>query len=453
MPKPSPGAVRAQASVQTPPPVPPRTDVHKQASVQTPPPVPPRTDVHKQASVQTPPQVPLRTDVHKQASVQTRPQVPPRTDVHKQASVQTRPQVPPRTDVHKQVSVQTPPPVPPRTDVHKQASVQTPPQVPPRTDVHKQASVQTPPQVPPRTDVHKQASVQTPPPVPPRTDVHKQVSVQTPPQVPLRTDVHKQASVQNTPRPAPPGAEDLRRSELKREVLLQPETKVMSNPKSHVAKNATIQAENVAKVKNDVVKKNSVPEKKSLKNKILQLKNKILQFLSIHHSKDTLLNLEQRKALAYENRDLINKGVRNILALDVPQSNESTRLEAFGVFRMAHREANNTQTYFQQTINKMAEGNGELFNGGDDVVAFFNIFKYAINRAYSEMKSGQDKETAKDAFNEMVSLLGSMQQHFANADKNTYNFNNVAKVMFSDMPEALSHLNLEKPTFNLPDGQ
>jgi len=325
--------------------------------------------------------------------------------------------------------------------------------VPPRTDVHKQASVQTPPPVPPRTDVHKQVSVQTPPQVPPRTDVHKQASVQTPPQVPLRTDVHKQASVQNTPRPAPPGAEDLRRSELKREVLLQPETKVMSNPKSHVAKNATIQAENVAKVKNDVVKKNSVPEKKSLKNKILQLKNKILQFLSIHHSKDTLLNLEQRKALAYENRDLINKGVRNILALDVPQSNESTRLEAFGVFRRAHREANNTQTYFQQTINKMAEGNGDLFNGGDDVVAFFNIFKYAINQAYSEMKSGQDKETAKNAFNEMVSLLGSMQQHFANADKNTYNFNNVAQVMFSGMPEALSHLNLEKPTFNLPDGQ
>ncbi|TKU06399.1 hypothetical protein FDW86_16445 [Citrobacter sp. wls828] len=294
--------------------------------------------------------------------------------------------------------------------------------------------------------VRAQASVQTPPPVPPHTDVHKQASVQTPPPVPPRTDVHGQAAVQNTPRPAPPGAEDLRRSELKREVLLQPETKVMSNPKSHVAKNATIQAENVAKVKNDVVKKNSVPEKKSLKNKILQ-------FFSIHHSKDALLNLEQRKALAYENRDLINKGVRNILALDVPQSNESTRLEAFGVFRMAHREANNTQTYFQQTINKMAEGNGELFNGGDDVVAFFNIFKYAINRAYSEMKSGQDKETAKDAFNEMVSLLGSMQQHFANADKNTYNFNNVAKVMFSDMPEALSHLNLEKPTFNLPDGQ
>ncbi|TKU21737.1 hypothetical protein [Citrobacter sp. wls827] len=319
--------------------------------------------------------------------------------------------------------------------------------------VRAQASVQTPPPVPPRTDVHKQVSVQTPPQVPPRTDVHKQASVQTPPQVPLRTDVHKQASVQNTPRPAPPGAEDLRRSELKREVLLQPETKVMSNPKSHVAKNATIQAENVAKVKNDVVKKNSVPEKKSLKDKILQLKNKILQFFSIHHSKDALLNLEQRKALAYENRDLINKGVRNILALDVPQSNESTRLEAFGVFRMAHREANNTQTYFQQTINKMAEGNGDLFNGGDDVVAFFNIFKYAINQAYSEMKSGQDKETAKDAFNEMVSLLGSMQQHFANADKNTYNFNNVAQVMFSDMPEALSHLNLEKPTFNLPDGQ
>ncbi|HGE7340008.1 TPA: hypothetical protein ACGCA2_001323 [Citrobacter youngae] len=435
MPKPSPGAVRAQASVQTPPPVPPRTDVHKQASVQTPPPVPPRTDVHKQASVQTP------------------PQVPPRTDVHKQASVQIRPQVPPRTDVHKQVSVQTPPPVPPRTDVHKQASVQTPPPVPPRTDVHKQVSVQTPPPVPPRTDVHKQASVQTRPQVPPRTDVHKQASVQTRPQVPLRTDVHGQAAVQNTPRPAPPGAEDLRRSELKREVLLQPETKVMSNPKSHVAKNATIQAENVAKVKNDVVKKNSVPEKKSLKDKILQLKNKILQFFSIHHSKDALLNLEQRKALAYENRDLINKGVRNILALDVPQSNESTRLEAFGVFRRAHREANNTQTYFQQTINKMAEGNGDLFNGGDDVVAFFNIFKYAINQAYTEMKSGQDKETAKDAFNEMVSLLGSMQQHFANADKNTYNFNNVAKVMFSDMPEALSHLNLEKPTFNLPDGQ
>ncbi|WP_147293752.1 hypothetical protein [Citrobacter youngae] len=428
MPKPSPGAVRAQASVQTPPPVPPRTDVHKQASVQIRPQVPPRTDVHKQASVQTRPQVPPRTDVHKQASVQTRPQVPPRTDVHKQASVQTRPQVPPRTDVHKQASVQTRPQVPPRTDVHKQASVQTRPQVPPRTDVHKQASVQTRPQVPPRTDVHKQASVQTRP------------------QVPLRTDVHGQAAVQNTPRPAPPGAEDLRRSELKREVLLQPETKVMSNPKSHVAKNATIQAENVAKVKNDVVKKNSVPEKKSLKNKILQ-------FFSIHHSKDALLNLEQRKALAYENRDLINKGVRNILALDVPQSNESTRLEAFGVFRRAHREANNTQTYFQQTINKMAEGNGDLFNGGDDVVAFFNIFKYAINQAYTEMKSGQDKETAKDAFNEMVSLLGSMQQHFANADKNTYNFNNVAKVMFSDMPEALSHLNLEKPTFNLPDGQ
>ncbi|MBJ9556676.1 hypothetical protein [Citrobacter sp. FDAARGOS_156] len=439
--------------MQTPPPVPPRTDVHKQASVQTPPPVPPRTDVHKQASVQTPPPVPPRTDVHKQASVQTPPPVPPRTDVHKQASVQTPPPVPPRTDVHKQASVQTPPQVPPRTDVHKQASVQIRPQVPPRTDVHKQVSVQTPPPVPPRTDVHKQASVQTRPQVPPRTDVHKQASVQTRPQVPLRTDVHGQAAVQNTPRPAPPGAEDLRRSELKREVLLQPETKVMSNPKSHVAKNATIQAENVAKVKNDVVKKNSVPEKKSLKDKILQLKNKILQFFSIHHSKDALLNLEQRKALAYENRDLINKGVRNILALDVPQSNESTRLEAFGVFRRAHREANNTQTYFQQTINKMAEGNGDLFNGGDDVVAFFNIFKYAINQAYTEMKSGQDKETAKDAFNEMVSLLGSMQQHFANADKNTYNFNNVAKVMFSDMPEALSHLNLEKPTFNLPDGQ
>ena len=280
--------------------------------------------------------------------------------------------------------------------------------------VRAQASVQTPPPVPPRTDVHKQASVQTPPPVPLRTDVHKQASVQTRPQVPPRTDVHKQAAVQNTPRAAPPGAEGLRRSELKREVLLQPEAKVMSNPKSHVAKNATIQAENVAKVKNDVVKKNSVPEKKSLKNKILQ-------FFSIHHSKDALLNLEQRKALAYENRDLINKGVRNILALDVSQSNSSIRLEAFGVFRGAHLEANNTQTYFQQTINKMAEGNGELFNGGDDVVAFFNIFKYAINQAYSEMKSGQDKETAKDAFNEMVSLLGSMQQHFANADKNTYN--------------------------------
>ena len=353
----------------------------------------------------------------------------------------------------KKASIEICVPKPSPGAVRAQASVQTPPPVPPRTDVHKQVSVQTPPPVPPRTDVHKQASVQTRPQVPPRTDVHKQASVQTRPQVPLRTDVHGQAAVQNTPRPAPPGAEDLRRSELKREVLLQPETKVMSNPKSHVAKNATIQAENVAKVKNDVVKKNSVPEKKSLKDKILQLKNKILQFFSIHHSKDALLNLEQRKALAYENRDLINKGVRNILALDVPQSNESTRLEAFGVFRRAHREANNTQTYFQQTINKMAEGNGDLFNDGDDVVAFFNIFKYAINQAYSEMKSGQDKETAKNAFNEMVSLLGSMQQHFANADKNTYNFNNVAKVMFSDMPEALSHLNLEKPTFNLPDGQ
>ncbi len=169
--------------------------------------------------------------------------------------------------IRAQASVQTRPPVPPRTDVHKQASVQTPPPVPPRTDVHKQASVQTPPPVPPRTDVHKQASVQTPPPVPPRTDVHKQASVQTPPPVPPRTDVHGQAAVQNTPRPAPPGAEDLRRSELKREVLLQPETKVMSNPKSHVAKNATIQAENVAKVKNDVVKKNSVPEKNHLRIK------------------------------------------------------------------------------------------------------------------------------------------------------------------------------------------
>lgn len=257
----------------------------------------------------------------------------------------------------------------------------------------------------------KKASIEICVPKPSPGAVRAQASVQTPPPVPPRTDVHKQAAVQNTPRAAPPGAEGLRRSELKREVLLQPEAKVMSNPKSHVAKNATIQAENVAKVKNDVVKKNSVPEKKSLKNKILQ-------FFSIHHSKDALLNLEQRKALAYENRDLINKGVRNILALDVSQSNSSIRLEAFGVFRGAHLEANNTQTYFQQTINKMAEGNGELFNGGDDVVAFFNIFKYAINQAYSEMKSGQDKETAKDAFNEMVSLLGSMQQHFANADKN-----------------------------------
>ncbi|EIQ80189.1 hypothetical protein SF123566_8339 [Shigella flexneri 1235-66] len=101
----------------------------------------------------------------------------------------------------------------------------------------------------------------------------------------------------------------------------------------------------------------------------------------------------------------------------------------------------------------MDKGNKDLLGNRDDVVAFFNIFKYAINQAYSEMKSGQDKETAKDAFNEMVSLLGSMQQHFAHADKNTYNFNNVAQVMFRDMPEVLSHLNLEKPTFNLPDSQ
>lgn len=274
-----------------------------------------------------------------------------------------------------------------------------------------------------------------------------EIFVQNPPQLPPRNSVHTQASVQNTPQPASPGAEDTWKPELKREVLLQPETKVTSNPKSHVSKNATIQAENVAKVKNDVVKKkNDVPEKKTLKNKILH-------FFHIHRSKNALLNVEQRKALAYENRDSINNGVRNILALDEPKDNGSTRLEEFGVFREAHSGANNTQRYFQQTIKKMDKGNKDLLGNRDDVVAFFNIFKYAINQAYSEMKSGQDKETAKDAFNEMVSLLGSMQQHFANADKNTYNFNNVAQVMFSGMPEALSHLNLEKPTFNLPDGQ
>ena len=289
--------------------------------------------------------------------------------------------------------------------------------------------------------------VQNPPQLPPRNSVLKQASVQNPPQLPPRNSVHTQASVQNTPQPASPGAEDTWKPELKREVLLQPETKVTSNPKSHVSKNATIQAENVAMVKNDVVKKkNDVPEKKPLKNKILH-------FFHIHRSKNALLNVEQRKALAYENRDSINNGVRNILALDEPKDNGSTRLEEFGVFREAHSGANNTQRYFQQTIKKMDKGNKDLLGNRDDVVAFFNIFKYAINQAYSEMKSGQDKETAKDAFNEMVSLLGSMQQHFANADKNTYNFNNVAQVMFRDMPEVLSHLNLEKPTFNLPDSQ
>ena len=307
--------------------------------------------------------------------------------------------------------------------------------------------VQNPPQLPPRNSVLKQTSVQNPPQLPPRNSVLKQASVQNPPQLPPRNSVHTQASVQNTPQPASPGAEDTWKPELKREVLLQPETKVTSNPKSHVSKNATIQAENVAKVKNDVVKKkNDVPEKKPLKNKILH-------FFHIHRSKNALLNVEQRKALAYENRDSINNGVRNILALDEPKDNGSTRLEEFGVFREAHSGANNTQRYFQQTIKKMDKGNKDLLGNRDDVVAFFNIFKYAINQAYSEMKSGQDKETAKDAFNEMVSLLGSMQQHFANADKNTYNFNNVAQVMFRDMPEVLSHLNLEKPTFNLPDSQ
>ncbi|WP_153070198.1 MULTISPECIES: hypothetical protein [Citrobacter] len=113
----------------------------------------------------------------------------------------------------------------------------------------------------------KKASIEICVPKPSPGAVRAQASVQTPPPVPPRTDVHKQAAVQNTPRAAPPGAEGLRRSELKREVLLQPEAKVMSNPKSHVAKNATIQAENVAKVKNDVVKKNSVPEKNHLRIK------------------------------------------------------------------------------------------------------------------------------------------------------------------------------------------
>ncbi|MBJ8888781.1 hypothetical protein I5415_09605 [Citrobacter sp. FDAARGOS_156] len=105
--------------------------------------------------------------------------------------------------------------------------------------------------------------VQNPPQLPPRNSVLKQASVQNPPQLPPRNSVHTQASVQNTPQPASPGAEDTWKPELKREVLLQPETKVTSNPKSHVSKNATIQAENVAKVKNDVVKKKMMFQKKN----------------------------------------------------------------------------------------------------------------------------------------------------------------------------------------------
>ena len=286
------------------------------------------------------------------------------------------------------------------------------------------------------------------PQLPPRNSVHTQASVQNPPQLPPRNSVHTQASVQNTPQPASPGAEDTWKPELKREVLLQPETKVTSNPKSHVSKNATIQAENVAKVKNDVVKKkNDVPEKKPLKNKILH-------FFHIHRSKNALLNVEQRKALAYENRDSINNGVRNILALDKPKDNGSTRLEEFGVFREAHSGANNTQRYFQQTIKKMDDkGNKDLLGNRDDVVAFFNIFKYAINQAYSEMKSGQNKEAAEGAFKEMLSLLDSMKQHFAHVGKSGYNFDNVARVMFMDIPDVLTHLNLSMPTVTLPDRQ
>ena len=273
-----------------------------------------------------------------------------------------------------------------------------------------------------------------------------EIFVQNPPQLPPRNSVHTQASVQNTPQPASPGAEDTWKPELKREVLLQPETKVTSNPKSHVSKNATIQAENVAKVKNDVVKKkNDVPEKKPLKNKILH-------FFHIHRSKNALLNVEQRKALAYENRDSINNGVRNILALDKPKDNGSTRLEEFGVFREAHSGANNTKRYFQQTIKKMDDkGNKDLLGNRDDVVAFFNIFKYAINQAYSEMKSGQNKEAAEGAFKEMLSLLDSMKQHFAHVGKSGYNFDNVARVMFMDIPDVLTHLNLSMPTVTLPE--
>ncbi|WP_348936026.1 hypothetical protein [Citrobacter sp. C6_1] len=345
-----------------------------------------------------------------------------------------------------EIFVQNPPQLPPRNSVLKQASVQNPPQLPPRNSVLKQASVQNPPQLPPRNSVLKQASVQNPPQLPPRNSVLKQASVQNPPQLPPRNSVHTQASVQNTPQPASPGAEDTWKPELKREVLLQPETKVTSNPKSHVSKNATIQAENVAKVKNDVVKKkNDVPEKKPLKNKILH-------FFHIHRSKNALLNVEQRKALAYENRDSINNGVRNILALDKPKDNGSTRLEEFGVFREAHSGANNTKRYFQQTIKKMDDkGNKDLLGNRDDVVAFFNIFKYAINQAYSEMKSGQNKEAAEGAFKEMLSLLDSMKQHFAHVGKSGYNFDNVARVMFMDIPDVLTHLNLSMPTVTLPE--
>lgn len=111
--------------------------------------------------------------------------------------------------------------------------------------------------------VRAQASVQNPPQPAPRGAVRAQASVQNPPQPVPRGAVRAQASVQNPPQPVPRGAEDTRKPELEREVLLHPETKVMGNPWSHVLKNTVIQAENVAKVKNDVVQKKMVFQKKS----------------------------------------------------------------------------------------------------------------------------------------------------------------------------------------------
>ncbi|WP_413596393.1 hypothetical protein, partial [Citrobacter youngae] len=260
----------------------------------------------------------------------------------------------------------------------------------------------------PRGVVGTPTSVQNPPRPAPRGVVGTQTSVQNPPRPAPRGVVGTPTSVQNPPQPAPRGAEDTRKLELKREVLLQ-------------------------------------PEKKSLKNKILQ-------FFHIHHSKNTLLNVEQRKTLAYENRELINRGVSNILARASLRGDGLSRLEKVGIFRTGFKENSSTKEYLQQVINNIANGALDPFDDGD-IATFFHIFKYAIYQAHNEMKDGQNRDAARDSFHEMMSLLGSMQQYFAKSDGKTYNFNNVAKTIFMFMPEVISHLNLEQLTFKFPDSQ